>query len=368
LANDIGTKAAVAERALLQLESEGVVLRGNFTQPGEWCDRALLARIHRYTLHRLRAEIEPVSVADFTRFLFDWQHVTSKLRGVEGVRTVLVQLEGLANGVFESALLPARIDGYDGSLLDALCLTGEFGWAKSGSGIVAFPRAHAAAWLDRPPRPAAVVSDRAQAVLEKLRADGASFIDDREALDELVEAGVITSDGFHGRRSPGRWSLLPSGEVDPEIHALALLRRYGVVFRRLAAREEIAPWRDLVRVYRRMEARGEIRGGRFVHGMSGEQFASADAVERLRAMRREGRDGRLVVISAADPLNLTGILTAVERVRAIPSNRIAYRDGVAVSVMEGDYLRPLVEEPDLQAATALAGRRVPVAAGYVGRG
>jgi ATP-dependent Lhr-like helicase len=148
-----------------------------------------------------------------------------------------------------------------------------------------------------------------------------------------------------------------------------LLRRYGIVFRRLAARESNAtPWRELARVYRRMEARGEIRGGRFVTGMSGEQFALPEAVERLREVRRTNHDQVLHVISAADPLNLTGILTSGERVRAVAGTRIAYRDGVAVSVMEGDYLRPLDDSgSDLTVAAALAGRRVAVGSGFVGR-
>jgi ATP-dependent Lhr-like helicase len=138
----------------------------------------------------------------------------------------------------------------------------------------------------------------------------------------------------------------------------------------VAREPNAAPWRELSRVYRRLEARGEIRGGRFVSGMSGEQFALAEAVERLREIRREGPDGRLVIINAVDPLNLTGILTASERVRAVATNRIAYRDGVPVSVMEGDYLRPLADidaTVAMEAAAALAGRRVPVATGFVGR-
>jgi hypothetical protein len=128
--------------------------------------------------------------------------------------------------------------------------------------------------------------------------------------------------------------------------------------------------RELARVYRRMEARGEIRGGRFVTGMSGEQFALPEATTRLREIRREHGLGQLIIISAADPLNLTGILDAGERIRAIATNRIAYRDGIAVSFMEGDYLRPLVEMESasaMEVATALAGRRVPVVSGFVGR-
>ena len=158
-------------------------------------------------------------------------------------------------------------------------------------------------------------------------------------------------------------------EVDVEAQARVFLRRYGIVFRRLVVREpNAAPWRELARVYRRMEARGEIRGGRFVTGMSGEQFALAGAVEKLREIRRTLHDNILHVISAADPLNLTGILTTGERVRAVAGNRIAYRDGIPVSVMEGDYLRPLADSgSDPAVATALAGRRVAVGSGWVGR-
>ena len=147
------------------------------------------------------------------------------------------------------------------------------------------------------------------------------------------------------------------------------LSGYGVVFRRLLAREpNAAPWRELSRVYRRLEARGEIRGGRFVHGMSGEQFALPEAIERMREIRRESLDGKLLVLSAADPLNLTGILDSGERIRATPGTRIAYRDGVPVSVMEGDYVRLLVDLPDsLSVAAALAGRRVAAGSGFVGR-
>ena len=185
------------------------------------------------------------------------------------------------------------------------------------------------------------LSDGALHILEILRTRGASFIQQSEALDELVTAGLITSDGFSDEHRPGAGRCFPTANQTSDVQARALLRRYGVVFRRMLTRETAAvPWRDLARVYRRMEARGEIRGGRFVTGMSGEQFALPEAVERMREIRREGADGKLIVISATDPLNLVGILTSGERVRAIPANRIAYRDGVPVSVMEGDYLRP----------------------------
>jgi ATP-dependent Lhr-like helicase len=358
-----------ADLALLALESEGAVLRGRFenAQQLEWCDRRLLARIHRYTLGRLRAEIEPVSAADFQRFLFAWQHVTSRLVGPDGLRKVVEQLDGyeVAGQAWERNVLPARIERYEPSLLDLLCLSGEVGWAKRG-GVVLFRREQAGVWLSEV-KPE--LSEAAGVLFERLRTEGAQFLRRDDALEELIDAGLVTADGFLGRS--GRWSILPPPQPDVHAQAWTLLRRYGVLFRRLAAREpNAAPWRDLARELRRLEARGEIRGGRFVHGMSGEQFALPDAVERLRETRRQGTDGNVIVISAADPLNLTGILVSGERIRAIASNRIAYRDGVAVSVMEGDYLRPLGEIDDasaLHVASALAGRRVPVASGFVGR-
>ncbi len=371
-----------ADAALLKLESEGAILRGTFTLHSspftpQWCDRRLLARIHRYTLNRLRAEIEPVTAADFMRFLLAWQHVTpsSRLTGIDGVHEVIKQLDGfeIAANAWERHVLPSRIDRYEPSLLDALCFTGEIGWARLTTGVALFPRAHTSAWLtDSTP----TLSERAQRVLDRLRTRGASFArdlgDDTEALDELTTAGLITSDGFIGRRPEraGRWSILTADidrEEAVETQARALLNRYGVIFRRLLTREpNAAPSRELARVFRRLEARGEIRGGRFVTGMSGEQFALPDAVTQLREIRRTPTDGRLTVISACDPLNLIGILTTTDRIRAIGGTRIAYRDGIPVAMMEGDFLRPF-DQPDIEAAAALAGRRVPVAAGFVGR-
>ncbi|HXJ47602.1 MAG TPA: hypothetical protein VNF91_00405, partial [Candidatus Acidoferrum sp.] len=380
LAASINIDVKDADAALLKLESEGAILRGSFTRREtavEWCDRRLLARIHRYTLNRLRAEIEPVTSADFMRFLFSWQHVapSTRLTGIDGLHEVIRQVDGfeIPANAWEKHILPQRIDRYEPSLLDTLCFSGEAGWARLTTGVALFPRQHAAAWLTET---AVTLSERAQHLLDTLRARGASFSrdlgDNAESLDELVTAGLITSDGFIGRKPEraGRWSLLTSDidhEEAVETQARALLKRYGVIFRRLLTREpNAAPWRELARVYRRLEARGEIRGGRFVTGMSGEQFALPDAVEKLREIRRTQPDGHLTVISACDPLNLIGILTTTDRIRAIAGTRIAYRDGIAVSVMEGDFLR-LLGEPDMEVAMALAGRRVPVAAGFVGR-
>ncbi|PYQ30922.1 MAG: ATP-dependent DNA helicase, partial [Acidobacteria bacterium] len=277
-------------------------------------------------MNRLRAEIEPVSPADFTRFLFAWQHVTNKLTGVDGLRAILHQLDGfeVPAAAWERFVLPVRIDRYDPSQLDLLCLSGEFGWAQVSSGIALFPREHCAAWLSVAQAILPALSPDALAIIDRLRAGGASFLEQSDALDELVNAGLITSDGFVGRRSAGRWSLLPDPTADVDVQARAFLRRYGIVFRRMLTRESnAAPWRELARIYRRLEARGEIRGGRFVNGMSGEQFALPEAVERLREIRRTERDGKLIIINAADPLNLAGILTPDDRVRAIPANRIA---------------------------------------------
>jgi ATP-dependent Lhr-like helicase len=214
------------------------------------------------------------------------------------------------------------------------------------------------------------------------------------ALAELVSAGLVSSDGFAGLRAivrpergsrvghaldgAGRWSVLHGDDAScaadglAEAQAWSYLRRYGVVFRRLLSRETNAvPWRDLTRAYRRLEARGEIRGGRFVSGMSGEQFALPEAVERLREIRRSPAHDCLVTVSAADPLNLTGIITSGERVRAVGANRIVYRHGVAVAALEGEYMRPLApcDEPlGADVATALTGRRMPpVSSGFVGR-
>jgi ATP-dependent Lhr-like helicase len=447
LAASLSIHETDATAALLQLESEGAILRGMFVPALEssatrraetrdacqWCDRRLLARIHRYTLNRLRAEIEPATAADYVRFLFAWQHVTPKhrLSGVDGLRAILARLDGfeLAASAWERSVLPARLDRYEPAMLDALCLSGEAAWARlslgerasrqaaspvSGTPIALYLREHAGDWLllrggstagDRDAHDTEEHLNPAEVrVLQTLRARGASFFRDliaacelnesdlRSAIARLVSRGLITSDGFSGLRvfvkdrgnlnGAGRWSALAGDEGNAsqlsrrdaavETFARALLNRYGVMFRRLLARESgLATWRELTRVYRRLEARGEIRGGRFVAGMSGEQFALPDAVERIREVRRTAPDGQLVTISAADPLNLAGILDAGERVRALAAHRLVYRDGLPLAAMEGDYIRSLaVIDPAIAGdiATTLAGRRVPpVLNGYVGQ-
>jgi ATP-dependent helicase Lhr and Lhr-like helicase len=445
-ADDLTASIAVpptdVDEALLTLEAEGAILRGSFT-PGsralEWCDRRLLARVHRYTLNRLRAEISPVSPAEYMRFLFAWQHVEqgSRLSGIEGLRAVIAQLDGLElpAAAWERYVLPARLEQFDPASLDMLCLTGEVGWARLSCGptqmvgatpIGLYLRAHAGVWVTLRVEHAgskeqdAACTAAAGKVLEQLRVRGASFaheiraacdLDADEcytALGELAAAGLVTSDSFAGLRAivtagacrhpadrAGRWSLLPArpeqsrgaettasrdealrladARSGQAVKALAwtLLARYGVVFRRVIARETIGvPWREIVRVYRTLEARGDIRGGRFVSGMSGEQFALPDAVDRLREVRRSTPDNALITIAAADPLNLTGIVTSGDRVRTAAGNRIVYRNGVPLAALEGDMLRTLGDiDPSIAAevAAAAAGRKVPVVSGYVGR-
>ncbi len=428
LAAPLAVDEREVEAGLIALEAEGVVLRGRFTHqpdvqaaPLEWCERRLLARIHRYTLNRLRAEIEPVSSADFMRFLFAWQRIDPEHRvaGVEGLAAVIAQLEGfeVPAGAWESDVLSSRCEEYDPALLDTLCLMGRVAWARLSPGtasagpirttpIALLLREHSNDWQADGETADYRLSSSAQTVKQILERRGALFFHElvagsgllptqvEHALAELAGLGLVTSDSFAGLRalitpsskrkplagarrrhrtvpfgieSAGRWSLFGSAvetapseargregdtavrsaedatAISPYRHtAWTLLRRYGVVFRRLLAREPNPPaWRDLLLVYRRLEARGEIRGGRFVAGMSGEQFALPEAVGQLRAIRRSERNGRLISVAAADPLNLTGIVTPGERTPAQGGNRILYRDGTPVAALDGGMIRSL---------------------------
>jgi ATP-dependent Lhr-like helicase len=365
------------EIALAALEAEGQILRGRFT-PGvdevEWCNRRILARIHRATLHRLRREIEPVSTSDLYRFFCRWQHVTpgSQLHGEDGLLQIIGQLQGyeMPASSWENEILPRRIAHYNPTLLDRLCLSGEVMWGRlsprlSASGArparptrvapVTFFRREDAYWLMRAedgPRP---LTPAAEDVLSALRAQGACFFSDlakgsgrlpsevEDALWELVAAGLVTADGFENLRSlldpkrrrgegrgrtsrprhaAGRWALLrrdadASGGLDAAGFARQLLLRWGVVFRDILARETLAPpWRDLLPVLRRMEARGEIRGGRFADAFVGEQFARPEALDLLRSLRRTRAkdETAMVAIPNADPLNLEGIVLPGARV------------------------------------------------------
>jgi ATP-dependent Lhr-like helicase len=369
---------------LLSLEGQGRILRGRFT-PGtpetEWCDRRLLARIHRYTLSRLRAEIEPVAAGDFLRFLAHWQHAAAEdaVHGAEGLAAVVEQLEGfeLAATAWEHDVLPARITDYGGELLDRLCYSGRVMWGRLTPGtkaplktspIALLLRANASGPVTPSQDGAQSMSSEAVAVRDSLEMRGASFFHEivsatgllpalvERAMAELAGAGLTTADSFAGLRAllartdkrrglveaAGRWSLLNAPSPDHEAVARTLLKRYGVVFRALLAREtNLPPWRDLVRVYRRLEARGEIRGGRFVAGFGGEQFAAPDAVGRLRGVRKAEKIGEMIVLSAADPLNLVGILTPEARVPAVHTNRVLLEDGLPIAALEGGAVRRL---------------------------
>ena len=400
----LGPVAEKENPVLLALESQGRILRGRFSSNDlEWCDRRLLARIHRYTLNRLRAEIEPVSAADFMRFLLHWQHAAGEdlVKGVEGLAAVIEQLEGfeLAAAAWEHDVLPARVADYGAEQIDQLCLSGRVAWGRLTPGtkaplrtspIALMLREHASHWgLEKE-----IVSDlssESKAVREALEKRGASFFNElvnatsllpafvERGLAELAGAGIATADSFAGLRAllaapdkrrglvetAGRWSLFSANSSDNvEAIARTLLKRYGVVFRTLLQREsQLPPWRDLVRVYRRLEARGEIRGGRFVAGFGGEQFAAPDAVGRLRAVRKTEKIDELVVLSAADPLNLVGIMTPEARVAAIHRNRILLKDGLPIAAVEGGQVRRLadstLEEPQLRTLLARRSLRHP---------
>ena len=447
LADALGMSRSAVDIALASLEGTGNILRGRFT-PGcpemEFCDRRILARIHRDTIGRLRREVEPVSAAAFVRFLSRWQHVDDgyRLRGEDGLLQVVDQLQGFeaAAVAWETDVLPLRVADYRPQALDALCIEGDVVWGRfsrrtngdgspnraalSRNGPISLGLRESLPWLiAEPEADAAGPVGAAGDVYELLSKRGASFLADivrgtrrlpadvENALWQLVAMGLVTSDGFAGlrglvngtakqvRQSPrfrrrnarrpaaSRWSLL---EVPPDddwdvlpdepvsdrsrepdearasvipakagIHlpdaesaldhvrhrepeeerAFQLLQRYGIVFPDLLAREPAAPpWRVLVRIYRRAEARGEIRGGRFVTGFIGEQFALPEAVEMMRSTRRAEDDGSLTIVSACDPLNLAGILSPGPRVPALPGNRVVYRGGVPIAAAIGGQL------------------------------
>ncbi|HET9304713.1 MAG TPA: DEAD/DEAH box helicase [Candidatus Sulfotelmatobacter sp.] len=451
LGKTLGLPASEIDKALLRMEASGTVLRGRFsgaagTRAGapaphesppheaapheaapheavphepeiEWCERRLLARIHRLTVGMLRKQIEPVTAAAFLRWLMRWQHVApgSQVLGERGTLEVLQQLQGfeIPANAWERQVLARRIADYDPKWLDQLCLTGAVGWgrlsphpatldsggtASDGSNAprqrrviptsvapITFFMREEADWMSlrgnphfsqkqgEVGRPSETdgrgLSQGAQQVLDFLRQRGASFFADivrgtgklkaeiETALWELVAAGLVTADGFDNlralidpkrragqgigrstrpRHSAGRWAVLHADVAAERPRAVEsacwmLLRRYGIVIRDLLARESNLPsWRELLMGFRRLEDRGEIRGGRFVDGFLGEQFALPVAVESVRAMRGLPLSGETITLSAADPLNVVGILVPGERVPAISGRTVSYRDGIAV--------------------------------------
>jgi ATP-dependent Lhr-like helicase len=467
LATTSGLPLADIEAALLALEAEGTAMRGQFENivpvaafdqslatshqplPIQWSDRRLLARIHRYTVKRLRAEIEPVLARDFLRFLFDWQRVTpaTRMQGPDALGSVLAQLEGYEGpaSAWETEILPARIGEYEPAWLDEQCLAGRIVWtrltARNGDAqrgvspvrstpIALLSRRNVKLWSGFAQQPERTqFTPKAQQVASFIQEHGASFFDEivesagllpiqvEEALAELVALGLVNSDSFGGLRAllmpsdrrksaardarrkrriaifgmqdAGRWALIRKGGSWTTDSGLAdrsdaasspealehlcrtLLRRWGVVFWKLLERESdwLPPWRELLMCLRRLEARGEIRGGRFVAGLSGEQFALPEAITVLRDARRKAQSHEsheLVSLSAADPLNLIGIVTPGAKVPALTGNRILYRDGLPIAVYAGGevkFLEALEPKEQWDAQSALLRRQVPALLG-----
>jgi ATP-dependent Lhr-like helicase len=459
LAESLALPVTEISRALAALQGEGFAMRGQFTQgvlEEEWCERRLLARIHHYTVKRLRAEIEPVQARDFLRFLLEWQRVTpaARMQGPDALAAVLSQLEGFEApaGAWETEILPARINEYEPAWLDEQSLSGRFVWTRlskraahpergaapvRSTPITLLPRRNVRLWSAFADAPdAAHLSSKALAVVEEIQARGALFFDEivdgtrmlpaqvEEAIAELVALGILNSDSFGGlralllpseRRRPravgrrgrrvalfgmadsGRWALVrrpttsaplvgsartaeegkaqgaaasraagPAPRNDEAIENLvrSLLRRWGVILWKLVAAEApwLPPWRDILMCCRRLEARGEIRGGRFVAGFSGEQYATPDAVSLLRDTRKKPHDGQLVALSAADPLNLIGLITPETRVPALTSNRVLYQDGLPIAACVGGevrFLTMLDPKAQWEAQNAILRRHVP---------
>ena len=441
IADSLGISESRIDAALASLQVQGAVMSGQYTGQGaqeEWCERGLLARIHRYTVKRLRAEIEPVPARDFLRFLSEWQRVmpASRMQGSDALATVLAQLEGFESqaGAWETEVLPSRITEYEPQWLDEHCRAGRFIWtrlaARSGARaedagrgaapirstpIVFLARRNVPFWsLFAALSDTAHLTSKAQAVAEFIREQGASFFDEiadavgmlpsevEESLAELVAVGLVNSDSFAGLRvllmpsgrraarpnsyagrhkrrlalfgmaDAGRWALVrrlgttAMQRRDEAVEQIVrtLLRRWGVIFWKLLTREAdwLPPWREILSCCRRLEARGEIRGGRFVAGFSGEQFASPEAIGLLRDIRRKPATEQYVSISAADPLNLIGILTPGSRLPSLAGNRLLYRDGVPIASLiagEVQYLHELPQKERWEAQTALLRRHVP---------
>ena len=390
LGRPLGLETATASEALVALEGEGFAVRGRFRKgaeadgPEEWCERGLLARIHRRTLKSLRRQIRPVSAAEFTSFLLHWQGLgTGRRQGPESLRLALERMEGCGApaSAWESVVLPARISDFSPAMLDQVLASGEWLWKRAepfagrGGGRLAANTPicllRRECWDFWPLATGRMegLSFGARKVFEVLREGGADFFvglvrntgmlrsQVEMALGELTAAGLVTSDSFTGLRAlitradkrprfgglrarisgvqaGGRWSALPgpaadefNGEDRVQYLAEAMVRRYGIVFRALLARDRgLPPWRAWLRVYRRMEARGELRGGRFVGGFSGEQFAAPAAVQELRAMRRRNNFASGIRISSADPANLTGVLSP-RRIPTQPARWIRYESG-----------------------------------------
>ena len=432
IAASFGASEAIVVRALVQLEGEGFAMRGHYTEAEveEWCERRILARIHRRTMRRLRDAVRPVTSAAFVRYLTYAQGILpgGRRSGVGGLLEVLRELEGFVAPVsaWEAHILPARVDDYDPAWLDALCLSGQITWRRgagpAGRGpvrstpVLFTSREHAGLWTTI--RGADSLSHAASAVVEVLESDGALFYGElrrrakllgaqaEEALSELVARGLVVSDGFSGIRAlvvtgrergrvsieaGGRWQLVRDNEaswldrddaeraekygVDPRAFgvAKALLARWGVVFRAVVDRESgLPPWRDVHRVLRWLEARGEVRGGRFVDGFAGEQFARADVIPALRRVRSASDAPEWVSLSAADPLNLLGRVVRGFKLPTRTTNRVLLRDGEVLATLSANTIEFFGDIDDKDRWTAqqrlVTVRTPPSVRRYLGRG
>jgi ATP-dependent helicase Lhr and Lhr-like helicase len=436
-------------KQMLRLEMTGTILRGYFEaaprvapvadEDVEWCERRLLQRIHKRTLHALRKQVEPVTPAVYMRFLLDWQHLGAQrqLTGEQGLLEAIRGLESFeAPAVeWERSIFPQRVSNYDPRWLDALTLTGVVGWGRisphpafasiesggpkriipTGMAPITFFLREEALWMDlclsqrqiAEPILTACFSEVANRLRSRLSERGAMFPGDiaralgapgeevRRALWELVAAGMATADGFDSlrvlvdprrkqmfatptrvrpadqtRNAAGRWSMLCAAspmqetageaaarrEAQVESACRVLLRRYGVVFYDLMERESAMPrWRELLGMFRRLEARGTVRGGRFVSGFGGEQFALPEALESLREVRNKKAELMPVTYAAADPMNLMGIVIPGERESSVPGKTVTYPVPAAIEDSAESREAPVVTDLFAFGATAVEG-------------
>jgi ATP-dependent Lhr-like helicase len=432
LVKDFRLPRAELEQALIALQTEGYAIRmspprtvGEAAGPGEkqdlWCERRLLARIHRYSRERRRKAARPVSPAAYMRFLLDWHGLGEPAGELE---QVLSLLEGWTAPVaaWETGLLAARCADYSAQRLDEQFLSGFVTWFRpqdstrnrqqlvAATPIAIVPRRQVTAWQGDGKGLSEAAEGTGARLLQILERGGAMFSEDLEhesgllrpqfeqAMAALVAQGLVTADAFSPLRwlirpesekrkrdramkrrhiSPGsmllgRWSAIPnsaqggreegalSGQAQLAVQCEALLRRYGVVFRAVLERETLLqPWRHLLRYLRRMEDRGEVYGGRFVDGFSGEQFALPEAVGLLRRHAAAADHRQLKVINAADPLNLGGVITAGVKTPSKPGNRILLQNGVPAARLVSGQVE-LLKGADLSASEAERHLRVVV--------
>lgn len=425
LAEDFFLEEDRIQRALLSLQNEGfAILMKDAAIADFWCERRLLARIHRYSREQRRRAVKPVSPAAFMRFLVRWHAMDDAGANPD---QALSQLQGWCApaAIWEHSLLGARCGDYSPDQLDQRFLSGQLAWFRplsvteqaativSATPLTIVPRRDIREWLANRSQAVKITDSSAAKLHGLLEKNGAMFTSDLEhasgllqpqlegALKTLIAAGLVTSDAFsplrwllrpetqklrrsrkarhHAPYLPvGRWSL--SGETGSQQterpgsdqHRLAvichsLLRRYGVVFRAVIQREALLPpWRDLLNYLRRMEDRGEVRGGRFVDGFSGEQFALPEALGLLRSSMEPIEKGKFTVISACDPLNLGGVILPGVKTPAVSGNRILLENGLPVARMLGNDLDEFKGISDQ--ARQEARRRLQVVKAWPGRG